>query len=117
MNKKGFTLIELIVTIALLAIISLISFVSINKAIQKSKDNECENIRKSIQSAAVVYFSNHRYDASVSNDVTVNKLVEEGYLTSKSIKNPYESGNLDLSTVTVNKTGFVTGLPNDCKKS
>ena len=31
MNRKGFTLIELIVTIALLAIISLISFVSVDR--------------------------------------------------------------------------------------
>jgi len=117
MNKKGFTLIELIVTIALLAIISLISFVSINKAIQKSKDNECENIRKSIQSAAVVYFSNHRYDQDVTDSVKVSTLVDEGYLTSSTIKNPYESGNLDINTtVSVDKNGNVQGLPYNCKK-
>ena len=37
MNKKGFTLIELIATIALLGVIVTISFVSINKVLETGK--------------------------------------------------------------------------------
>ena len=44
MNNKGFTLIELIATIALLAIIATISFVSINEVIKNSKIKNCENL-------------------------------------------------------------------------
>lgn len=114
MNKKGFTLIELIVTISLLAMISLISFVSINKAIQKSKDNECENIKGSIKSAALIYFSNHRYDSNAGT-VTGNKLLEE-HLISEA-KNPYnKQENINLNGISVDKNGTVTGMPENCEK-
>jgi len=72
MNKKGFTLIELIATIALLAIISVISFVSINGVIQESKVKDCENLKSSIKTAAKEYVSDNRYN--VSDDGGVEKM-------------------------------------------
>ena len=116
MNNKGYTLIELIVTIALLAIISTISFVAINSAIQKSKDKECENIRNSLKSAAVVYFSNHRYDSTTKTEVTYSELQAEKVITGDTVKDPYTGSNLDTSGIKVKKDGTVTGLPNNCQK-
>ena len=49
MNNKGFTLVELIATIALLSIIAIISFVSINGVIDQSRVNDCENVVRSIK--------------------------------------------------------------------
>lgn len=61
MNRKGFTLIELIVTIALLAVVSIISFVSITGIIKDSKVKNCNNLVKSIKSATKDYISDNRY--------------------------------------------------------
>ena len=38
MNKRGFTLVELLATIVLLSIISVISYVSISSVIKKNKE-------------------------------------------------------------------------------
>ena len=50
MNNKGFTLIELIATIALLAIIATISFVAISGVVQSSKKRDCETLVGNIES-------------------------------------------------------------------
>ncbi len=75
MNRKGFTLIELIVTIALLAVVSIISFVSITGIIKDSKVKNCNNLVKSIKGAIRDYVSDNRYDNdfSVSN-ITISNI-------------------------------------------
>ena len=111
MNKKGFTLIELIVTILLVAMISSIAFVSINKSIQKSKQKECLNIKTSIRSAADLYFSDNRYNPVES--VTAQKLKEDGYLNIKEsyITNPVNKQNIELSNISIpNDTSGVAGV-------
>ena len=67
MNNKGFTLVELLATIALLAVIAIISFVSINGVLKKSKVNDCEILVSNIKSAAKNYVSDNRYNLEVSN--------------------------------------------------
>ena len=112
MNNKGFTLIELIVTILLVAMISSIAFVSINKSIQKSKQKECLNIKTSIRSAADLYFSDNRYN-SVANTVTAQELKEQGYLNIKEsyITNPTNKQEVQLSSIKIkNDTSGVDGV-------
>ena len=67
-DNKGFTLIELIITIALLSVISIISFVSITGTINQSKINDCESLEMNIKSAAKEYVSDNRYNIVVRND-------------------------------------------------
>ena len=112
MNNKGFTLIELIVTILLVAMISSIAFVSINKAIIKSKEKECLNIKTSIRSAADLYFSDNRYISGI-NSVTAQVLKENGYLNIKEsyITNPVNKQNIELSNINIpNDTSGVNGV-------
>lgn len=99
MNNKGFTLIELIVTIALLAVISVISFVSINGVIEQNKYSDCENLISNIKSAAKEYVSDNRYDNNFVNNVdkstmnvelSVTNLINENYL-SDNIINPFDN--------------------------
>lgn len=75
MNRKGFTLIELIVTIALLAVVAVISFVSITGIIKDSKVKNCNNLVTNIKGAIRDYVSDNRYDNdfSVSN-ITVSNI-------------------------------------------
>ena len=61
MNKRGFTLVELLATIVLLSIISVISYVSISSVIKKNKVNNCRNLIKSIEGASREYVSDNRY--------------------------------------------------------
>ena len=107
MNNKGFTLIELIATIALLSVIVIISFVSINGVIQKSRVNDCQSLRSDIKAAASQYVSNKRYDKSFVSSVTGtsvaingNKLVSEGYLSSPII-NPFNKNEIAVSKIDV----------------
>ena len=79
MNNKGFTLVELIATIALLSIIAIISFVSISGILQKSKINDCNNLLVSIKSATKEYISDNRYNDTFISSVSTEdgkKIVE-----------------------------------------
>ena len=81
MNRKGFTLIELIVTIALLSVVSIISFVSITNIINDSKEKNCNNLVKSIKSATKDYISDNRY-------------TDELYMPDGSIKTVFNTSNI-----------------------
>lgn len=97
MGNRGFTLIELIATIALLSIIAVISFVSINGVIKKSKVNDCENLVMNIKSAVKEYVSDNRYNFTSSDTfmITGDSLVNNKYLTGPII-NPFS--NLEFNS-------------------
>ena len=84
MNNKGFTLIELIATIALLGIIAMISFVSINAVIKSNKTEQCKNLISSIETATKEYVSDNRYNDTFNNkEFTINNIGTnlKGYIT------------------------------------
>ena len=103
MNRKGFTLIELIATIALLGIIVTISFISINKVIEQSKENDCESLLKSIKTAANDYASDKRYSESinsiVANGITVQDLIEGEYISNP--VNPYNKSEINPNYIKI----------------
>lgn len=103
MNNKGFTLIELIATIALLAVIATISFVAISGVIQSSKNRECEALKGNIESVVRDYASDNRYNKSFINgivdyktNINVQVLLDENYLKGP-IKNPYTKEDYSAS--------------------
>ena len=106
MNNRGFTLLELLITIALLAVISLISFVSVNKVIEQSKVKDCENLVLSIKSATKEYVSDNRYKSNFDSDgnmkVTIsgNDLISGNYLTS-TIVDPFTKSNITPSSIMI----------------
>ena len=104
MNRKGFTLIELIVTIALLAVVSIISFVSITGIINDSKEKDCNNLVKSIKSATKDYISDNRY-------------TDELYMPDGSIKTVFNTSNISkyLNGDLVNPYDNKTDISNDIK--
>ena len=71
MNKRGFTLVELLATIVLLSIISVISYVSISSVIKKNKVNNCRNLIKSIEGASREYVSDNRYNFTNRDDKVI----------------------------------------------
>lgn len=74
MNNKGFTLIELIITIALLAIVSTLVIVSVGKISDNIKKANRENIIKRIEVAAAKY----AFDTKKTK-VLVDDLIKQGY--------------------------------------
>lgn len=111
-NRKGFTLIELIVTIALLAVISVISVVSVNYVIVESKVSDCENLFKNIEVATKDYFGDNRYNLSElsvykksddENKYSINAgvLISEKYL-SGTLVNPFTDKNIDNEDIIIN---------------
>ena len=102
MYNRGFTLVELVVTIALLSIILIISFVSINGVVKQSKVNDCENLVSNIKSAAKEYVSDNRYNLSSNGDlnITALDLVSNNYLSSP-IVNPFNNENIVASSINI----------------
>lgn len=56
-NKKGFTLVELIVVIAILAILALILIPAISGYVAKAESRGLESSARALQSQAVIYLS------------------------------------------------------------
>lgn len=92
MNKRGFTLVELLATIVILGIISTIAVVSVDKMLDHSREVECDSILQSITNAAKEYASDHRYTTITSSDafqISVSDLIDNGYL-SYNIQDPFK---------------------------
>ena len=83
MNKKAFTLIELIAVIVILAIIMMIGVTGYNYAIGNSKDNYYKTVEQELTLAGNDYFNNHR-DLKPLNDgnegVSISDLINDGYI-------------------------------------
>ena len=108
MNNRGFTLIELIVTIALLALISTISVSVIGNIRGKHNVNSYYELLKNVESAAKLYVTDNRYnlkslgiDIKCPTDnafmISLKELVDNGYLTvdNDEIKN-FDGSTLNL---------------------
>ena len=98
MNNKGFTLIELIMVIAILIMLSLFATPNVIKLLEENKLNNYNTTIESIIEAVEVYVSDNRYDLTFdpncspndTNDivatVTLQTLVYGNYIT-EPIKN------------------------------
>lgn len=90
-NKKGFTLIETLMVIALIGIISLILVPNVIFLINKNKTESCENLKKNIISATKIYVNENKYDLKFTCDnpieIPISTLIEVGKLSSD-IKDP-----------------------------
>ena len=103
MNRKGFTLIELIVTIALLAVVSIISFVSITNIINDSKEKNCNNLVKSIKSATKDYISDNRYtDELYTPDGSIKEVFNTSNISkylNGDLVNPYDNKTISNNII------------------
>ncbi len=102
MNKKGFTIVELLVTITLLAIISTIATISITSFINKNKENNYEILKNTILQASKEYVTDNRY-GSVESSITAQYLLDNHYITS-GFTDPKTGKNIDLNSVIITIT-------------
>ena len=81
LNKKGFTLVELIATIVVLALVVSISAYAITNIINSAKEKNYELLIKNIKDASETYYQECKYSDITCNDtVTLQDLVNYGYL-------------------------------------
>ena len=93
MNKKGFTLVEILVTIGLLALLGVGIGVSLNNVLKNQEENTYEAFIEKIKSSTLLYSSN---SAQIVNDlefnngyilISMNDLINGGYIR-ENVKNP-----------------------------
>ena len=107
MNNRGFTLIELIVTILLLSVISVISYVSVTNIIKTGNKKNCLTLVNNIKAASKEYVSDNRYKSDFTSrvnslTVTINAsdLIDGAYLTSPII-NPLNREEINPEEITI----------------
>lgn len=87
LNKKGFTLVELLVVLVILAVIMSIAIPSVTSSIERSKQKQKDAKIELIESAAEIYFD--RYKNSGETSVNIETLINKGLLTKEQAKDPF----------------------------
>ena len=114
LNKKGFTLVELIATIVVLALVVSISAYAITNIINSAKAKNYELLIKNIKDASETYYQECKYKYSnnsgitCNDNVTLQDLVNYGYLKGNGTKddkmvivNPKDNINIGECSIAI----------------
>ena len=110
MNKKGFTLIETIMVIAILALSMLILVPNVIVLINKNNIKSCHNLEESIKNATKMYVTNNKYElgfsCSGSKDVSIQTLLDSGdlKLSTDKLTNPKDDSEIKPDNTSVKVT-------------
>ncbi len=106
--KKGFTLIELIITIGLLAVIGTVISTNILGTLDKQQENTYNNFKETLENAACTYVESNEYiknngRCSKSNGctITISKLLEKGLIEDNDLINPKTQKKLVAASSTI----------------
>lgn len=123
LNNKGFSLVEVLAVVVILGILATIMVPIVGSVINKNKEDNLNNLKKSLVSAAKLYVSDNRYNISLEgscdsegnrtvskiNDIDGNKIyistLVSGEYLSGSINNPTDDKqklNINSSYISVN---------------
>lgn len=85
MNKKGFTLIELIAIIIIVSIIMIVSFSSLTRTLKKTKLKEVEDFKTKIATATQIYVEtelmrHETFNTGTYMKIGVDELLNNGYI-------------------------------------
>jgi competence protein ComGC len=118
MNRKGFTLIEVIMVIVVVSLLMILLVPNIFVLIEKNNEKSCSSLIKNIESAAKIYITNNKYDLGFgcsvdakTKKITLKTLVDSGDLkldSSRKIINPLDNEVLYDNTITDKVTVDVT---------
>ena len=105
MNRKGFTMIELLMVIVIIAVLSAIMIPNIIIIINKNDENNIKSLENNIISATKEYVNDNKYtgvlninctgsDTNVELPIKLSTLKESGYIKGD-IKNPTTKDVID----------------------
>ena len=109
MNKKGFTIIELLVTIAIIISLTAIVVVAVLNVSNKNKEQAYERVKQEVINAGESFFETNEYlfdtlADGTSGKITVGKLVKDDYLNK--VTDPRDGNKVNYCDyVEVTKTG------------
>lgn len=97
MNKKGFTIVELLVVMSIIVLLGSLILVQVSSSRARSRDAEREAEIKTLQNALAIYIVNNKlypvYSGALSGaDATSVALVNDGALQQVPL-DPFNSGN------------------------
>ena len=90
MNKKGFSLVELLATIVIIALLSGVATISYSAFIRQSENNTFERYQDTMHSEAVAYFLDNPTEIPTSS----TKRLSLAMLKTKAINNPVDKDDL-----------------------
>jgi len=109
-NKKGFTLIELVVVVAILGILALLVVTNVVNRSNKARETVVDANIKVINNAIKMYYADKGDYPDISGaeegkevDKLLNKLQAEGYLDENEVENAKEA--FENEDIQVNKDG------------
>ncbi len=126
MNRKGFTLIEVIVVIVIIVLLSLILIPNVMLFVSKNNKDMCYKLKDNIESAAKMYVNENKYELGFNCEgnpieIGLSTLIDTGKISSPVI-NPVTNSPVSNDDVKVevkydcgtkNFTYKVSGI--DCK--
>lgn len=99
-DRRGFTLVEMLIVLAIIGILAAVAVPNLTKATQRAKERACEANIKAIEAAVAMYAADKNGSLPPAQDF-LTELVNEGYLKQEP-KCPL-GGTYSLDT-----NGFVT---------
>lgn len=126
MNRKGFTLIEVIVVIVIIVLLSLILIPNVMLFVSKNNKDMCYKLKDNIESAAKMYVNENKYELGFNCEgnpieIGLSTLIDTGKIsspvinpvTNKPVSNDDVKVEVKYNCGTKNFTYKVSGI--DCK--
>ena len=91
MNKKGFTLVELIAVLVILSVVITIVITVVGPIISGSKDDLLVSQKHSVEEAAKAYYLKEGNLDLTDSCVSISKLIRKGYIEASEVLNPKDN--------------------------
>lgn len=90
LNRKGFTLVELLVVLVILVVIMAVAIPSVTSSIERSKQKQKDSRIELLESAAELYIDRHKNSTPDNCAIYVEDLICDGLITEEQAKNPFD---------------------------